>query len=558
MRLHPLAPALLLLAATAVAQAGDPNACDAPGDEPNVIVGDLYDLARWGKVGDVTAFSLGTISCNVGTCWLQWLTFADDPRHPTIGQNFYRMRDGRFEQIGQSWLKHGFYALSEGLCSPACLPTDGEHLGVNCSDPYWSGLNGQQTRLGPKFEVNPLTGEHPHPVSMQGATGDEVFKRLQVHDRDLDPALNPGALYFIEGQYIAADDAAAGNQHDNASYRPVDVQQLGPGEFHAFLAGTTQRTKPAIQAWQDHDPTVELRSVDDPEGGRFWAGAKVTDLGGGRWSYEYAVQNLNSHRAAGTFSVPMPPGVTVEQPGFHDVDYHSGEPFDLTDWAPSREPSGSMTWSTTPYQGNPNANALRWGTLYNFRFVAHAPPAPAVITLGMFKPGGPGDARRIGVVLPAPVACNGDGACDPGESCVSCPGECSASAGPDVDGDGVSYCEDCDDNDRKSWATPGEARMLLVTKDPAGAPSLTWQPPDDGGATAVTYETLRSTLPSDFVTASCLTAADPAATALIDTDAATAGPFLSYLVRACNRCALGEGTTGTDSFGTERNATSCP
>ena len=37
--------------------------------------------------------------------------------------------------------------------------------------------------------------------------------------------------------------------------------------------------------------------------------------------------------------------------------------------------SGAITWATTAYAVNSNANALRWGTLYNFRFDADAPPA---------------------------------------------------------------------------------------------------------------------------------------------------------------------------------------
>ena len=33
-----------------------------------------------------------------------------------------------------------------------------------------------------------------------------------------------------------------------------------------------------------------------------------------------------------------------------------------------------MTWSTETFATNQNANAIRWGTLYNFRFDADRPP----------------------------------------------------------------------------------------------------------------------------------------------------------------------------------------
>lgn len=104
---------------------------------------------------------------------------------------------------------------------------------------------------------------------------------------------------------------------------------------------------------------------------------------------------MNSDRAGGSFFVPIPSGVIVLSSGFHDIDYHSGDGlggvnYDGTDWAVT-QPAGSLTWSTDSFAANPNANALRWDTLYNFRFVANAPPEafPGAVTLGLFKPGTP-------------------------------------------------------------------------------------------------------------------------------------------------------------------------
>ena len=49
----------------------------------------------------------------------------------------------------------------------------------------------------------------------------------------------------------------------------------------------------------------------------------------------------------------------------------------------------SITWSTETFAQNQNANAIRWGTLYNFRFDADQPPQQTNATVGYFKTGSP-------------------------------------------------------------------------------------------------------------------------------------------------------------------------
>jgi hypothetical protein len=44
--------------------------------------------------------------------------------------------DERFEQIGQSQVKHAFTALTQNLCSLGCNGVGGSRLGSGCSDPY--------------------------------------------------------------------------------------------------------------------------------------------------------------------------------------------------------------------------------------------------------------------------------------------------------------------------------------------------------------------------------------------------------------------------------------
>src|SRR5687767_5064743 len=69
-----------------------------PNTGPDVIVGDLNGWAKWGTLNGVSAYSFGTVSCNIGDEILPW--DAQSNQHPVIAQNAYRLKGGRFEQIG--------------------------------------------------------------------------------------------------------------------------------------------------------------------------------------------------------------------------------------------------------------------------------------------------------------------------------------------------------------------------------------------------------------------------------------------------------------------------
>jgi len=195
--------------------------------------------------------------------------------------------------------------------------------------------------------------------------------------------------YFAEAQYVTQDDAAAGNDNNNASYRELTVTGSGTAWTFSLTAGqTTQREKPAILAWQAIDPTVQVQNIDTD--GRLILAWKVTEVTPGTWHYEYALHNLNSERGVQKFALPVG-GAMLSNLGFHDVDYHSGDGVanvntDGTDWSVSNT-AGTLAWESQTFAVNQNANALRWGTLYNFRFDANVPPTSGSITLTPFKSG---------------------------------------------------------------------------------------------------------------------------------------------------------------------------
>ena len=379
-----------------IAGGAPPDPCANPATGPDVIVGDLTGPSNYAGQGGVGAYSIGTTSCNVGTAELNW--FANNTNHPVIGQNIYRHEGNRFELLGISYLKHGFTALQQNLCCNCTSSGTGSRLGVGCSDPYGSGLNGSQGGLGPRWQVNAHTGAFSYPFSQQGQGGNSIFKRIQVQNSDLDPSAHPTARIVGEGQYIAPDDAAAGNGNNNVAWREMNVGGFSNGRWTLSFTGSTNRQAAAIRAWEEFDSNVELVDVQVPNEGLFIVGNNATDNGDGTWNYEYAVYNMNSHASGGSFSVPVPAGINVTNIGFHDVDYHSGEPFDGTDWVGVRG-AGDVSWSTEAFATNSNANAIRWGTLYNFRFDADAAPTSANATLGMFRPHTP---SSVSVAVRAP------------------------------------------------------------------------------------------------------------------------------------------------------------
>src|SRR6266446_6445786 len=401
---------------------GDPNVPTVvPG--PDVIVGDLPSMGQFGTaVGTQVGLAVGTTSCNNGTVPLDWFALSNTD-HPVIPQNFYRMsggpnNDDRFEQVGQSWLKHAFTALEGDACGFGCNTsgcTTGTHLCPGCSDPYDASLNSSQARLGSRAWVNPFTGVFPSSANDHtGHTHTGVTHRVLCEMSDLDTTMNPGATYYAEAQYVTPHEyvwcqANPGqcNMYNNASYRRFTVS--GITSFTFSPVGSTVRMVPAINAWTG----ATINTIEPVPGvdGRAFIAYKVTGPVAGVWHYEYAINNQNLDRSIQSFSVPLGPGATVSNLGFHAPLNHPGIANDGTQgdagysnaaWI-SNLAGGALTWSTETFAQNQNANAVRWGTLYNFRFDSNSPPQATNATIGFFKTGTP---ITVGVQVPTTGTCS--------------------------------------------------------------------------------------------------------------------------------------------------------
>ena len=106
--------------------------------------------------------------------------------------------------------------------------------------------------------------------------------------------------------------------------------------------------------------------------------------GGLQYHYEYAVYNMNSDTSADGFVIDFPGVADFENVGFNDIDHHSGEPYDTSDWdIDANELTGTITWSAVDVGAN--SNALRWGTLFSFWFDSDLPPDVMSHRLDLFK-----------------------------------------------------------------------------------------------------------------------------------------------------------------------------
>jgi hypothetical protein len=476
------------------------------------------------------------------------------------------------------------------------------------------------------------------PFGTRFQTGNAIYKRLQVKNADLEPDLNPGATYFVEATYLFPDDAPLpdglpdgpdantiddydqqDDSYNNSSHRRITITESPANQYNVAFAGPTVRELPAIYAWQTADPGVLIKDAVVEGDGRFFVGSRATPNGDGTWHYEYAVMNHTSNRAASSFSVPIPYGANVTNIGFHDVDYHSqntngsGSFYEGTDWTDNGAAGFSVTW-TMPEEVTPGrGNALRWLTLYNFRFDADVPPADAAATIGLYLPGTPSELQPR-VVAPSP--CDADLVCDPSETSANCAdcvnqsggggtcgdGTCNAGEGPctclrdcgdatveeflctngddddcdglvdcadadccadascngaDPDGDGFDLC-DCNNANPNVWTPPGEVEALVLDTV-AGSTTLSWDEPIEPGATLVTYEAIRSQNRTNFMTSTaCLADGDPTDTTVTDATSPGAGVTFYYEVHAQNACPAGEGPLGRDSHNIPREGRSCP
>jgi hypothetical protein len=376
----------------------------------DVMLLNMSQVSQVALGGGVVAIAPSATLKNAGVTDVPWQVKFSPPappyntdQHPYLVWNLYRLSNGRFEQLGASGLKHAFLSTNSNC---GCSGASGSVLWVGnggCEDTYGVSTNNSTGSLGPRGEITAHTGVWQRCGSIfdpdcNGAqdpappfSGPSDPRRLTVPEADLTTA---GAQYFFESWYVVRDDVDIFN---TMAWRTITPTFNGTSwSFGPFGA---QSSGPAIDAWvnpSNPGPDADTRRVDSGQG-ELTVAVRATDVGGGRWRYEYAVMNHDFDAMVGSFAVPLPAGTTVTNATFHDVDRNPA-----TDWVAKIAPGDNITWHAPASVLTPLAYGQDWGLLYNFGFEVDAAPSgpqARTVTVGGVD-GRPRPVLQVGILGP--------------------------------------------------------------------------------------------------------------------------------------------------------------
>lgn len=391
----------------------DGGACTATDDDGFVVIGADASLR------------------NVGETAIPWhARFSGNhpphggDQHPVLVWNLYRIgADGRIRQIGASGAKHAFYSVNRN-----CGCAGGNVFWPGCDDIYSFASNdngGGVQHLAPRAEIIPYGVRWARCGSAwdsdcdgrmdAGSGAQDLYQhRLLARERDLLPPLADGADYLFEYWYLVRDD---GDLYNTIGHRRIRPRKLGANWSVQLVDATPPHfdfhVGPALDRWVDraqppaHAANRELATPD----GRARIAAKATDLGDGRWRYEYAVMNFDYARVAidpvhprepdlrllaqrgfARFEVQLPAGVRAQEIASAGLgDATAGA------WR-ARQRGRAVEWTAPSL-----ANTLEWGMLRHFEFVAAVAPGVAAVQLaGAAMPQAPEQVHAM--QLPGPMA----------------------------------------------------------------------------------------------------------------------------------------------------------
>ena len=174
------------------------------------------------------------------------------------------------------------------------------------------------------------------------------------------------------------------------------------------------RLGPAIDRWVNPAApgagatSVQMSSAE----GTVKVAAKSTNLGGGLWRYDYAVMNLDFARAQTSGAEPNLRVISnlglngftipVGSATITDLKFNDGDLDATNDWTASVG-GRNVVWTA------PSGNALNWGTMFHFSFIANQGPVKGAFALNVATPGTPAALKGTGMIGPAPSRLIGPG-----------------------------------------------------------------------------------------------------------------------------------------------------
>ncbi|HKE49183.1 MAG TPA: hypothetical protein VKB52_14055 [Rhodanobacteraceae bacterium] len=372
--------------------------------------------------GDPNGTSSNLYTANVA--WHQMFSGVNDPygndQHPFLIWNMYRFNpDGSIEQIGRSGVKHAFLTINAG-CLDSCNNFDS--LGRGCGDTYGSGNNDSPWDMGPRSEIVPATGiwgrcgsiwDAPCSGTQHDNGNSSWSQRMKVHESQIDPAANAGATYMMESWYIARDDTNIYNSMGTITGTPH-----WSGGTWSLTGQANFKLGPAVDKWVS--PTAPPPNSMNTElavtEGHAKLAVKATDLGGGSWRYDYAVENVDFARAVtqppangpdprvlsnkgfDSFSVPIPAGANVTATSFRDGDLEANN-----NWSTSTS-GGSVTWRAMARPvispTAPRGQTLDWGSMFVFSVTVNRAPGNGSGALHVATSGSPA-SYNVATLIPA-------------------------------------------------------------------------------------------------------------------------------------------------------------
>ncbi len=331
----------------------------------------------------------------------------NNDQHPYLIWNLYRLNaDGTMDQIGRSGVKHAFLTLNTACDDD---PFDSHILGRGCADVYSVGNNDSNQSLGPRSEIIPFTNQWGRCGSIydtncdgfqNSSTNTSYDQRLVVRESQFSGPEHAGATYLFESWYLARQDIDILN-----SMGTKRVTFSRPGTVWVVGGNDQYKLGPAIDRWVDPaapGPNASSVQISTAEG-QVKVASKVTDLGGGRWRYDYAVMNLDFSRAItegaepnlrvlsnqGFNGLAVPAGAAT----ITDLKFSDGDVDPTNDWTASVS-GGNVFWVA------PAGNSLNWGTMFRYSFIANRAPGRNSFQLSIAGSGSPKVLKGSGLLAP--------------------------------------------------------------------------------------------------------------------------------------------------------------